>query len=95
MRRNTPFAFFHAIPAASELTYGGTVGWSVSLPSPSSGYAPFLAPDFSVQGTSSFIAGRLVDAGVDAQRVAMAAGVVMLLPALAWIFGNRKGGGGV
>ncbi len=44
---------------------------------------------------SSFVAGRLVDAGVDVQRVAVGTGLLMLLPAGAWIFGNRRGGAGV
>ena len=38
---------------------------------------------------SSFIAGRLVDAGTDVRQVAVGAGLLMLLPAGAWIWGNR------
>jgi len=39
---------------------------------------------------SSFIAGRLVDAGVDVQHVAVGTGMVMIVPACAWTLGNRK-----
>ena len=52
----TPFTF--TLTRTGDLTYGGTVGWSVSLPTPASGFAPFLAPGFVRQGTASFIAGQ-------------------------------------
>ncbi len=39
---------------------------------------------------SSFIAGRMVDAGVDPRTVAVGAGVVTLIPASLWLAGTRR-----
>jgi hypothetical protein len=39
---------------------------------------------------SSFIAGRMVDAGVDPRTVAIGAGVVTLIPAGLWLAGTRR-----
>ncbi len=39
---------------------------------------------------SSFIAGRMVDAGVDPRTVAIGAGVVTLIPAALWLAGTRR-----
>jgi MFS family permease len=38
---------------------------------------------------SSFIAGRLVDSGVSARTVAMATGVAMFVPSVAWLLASR------
>jgi MFS family permease len=39
---------------------------------------------------SSLLAGQLVDAGLDVRTVAMGTGVIMLVPAIAWMLASRR-----